>query len=299
LEGIIDEYSIDYKIWLDRYNDWRWINSTGVIVSRDTNGSPTLMVGTYKDITTRKENELMLKNAKNSAEKKVLHKTEFLSNLNHELRTPLTIILGNSESLLYSDVSNELKPFLKTINRAALQLLELIEEIVDISKIDEDKVKASMEWINSRDFFSNIYHYHKDLAKDKGIDFDFRMDSDFPETIKTDPKLMKKICNNLLVNAIKFTKEGSVRFTISVDTEKQLGQIRVKDTGIGIPKEKQQMIFERFSQADSSSKRRYGGTGLGLSIAKSAADILNAKIQVESEVNQGSTFILTFNLNQM
>jgi signal transduction histidine kinase len=125
------------------------------------------------------------------------------------------------------------------------------------------------------------------------------MDSDFPETIKTDPKLMKKICNNLLVNAIKFTKEGSVRFTISVDTEKQLGQIRVKDTGIGIPKEKQQMIFERFSQADSSSKRRYGGTGLGLSIAKSAADILNAKIQVESEVNQGSTFILTFNLNQM
>jgi PAS domain S-box-containing protein len=299
LEGIIDEYSIDYKIWLDRYNDWRWINSTGVIVSRDTNGSPTLMVGTYKDITTRKENELMLKNAKNSAEKKVLHKTEFLSNLNHELRTPLTIILGNSESLLYSDVSNELKPFLKTINRAALQLLELIEEIVDISKIDEDKVKASMEWINSRDFFSNIYHYHKDLAKDKGIDFDFHMDSDFPETIKTDPKLMKKICNNLLVNAIKFTKEGSVRFTISVDTEKQLGQIRVKDTGIGIPKEKQQMIFERFSQADSSSKRRYGGTGLGLSIAKSAADILNAKIQVESEVNQGSTFILTFNLNQM
>ena len=109
---------------------------------------------------------------------------------------------------------------------------------------------------------------------------------------------MKKICNNLLGNAFKFTKEGSVIFTISADIEKQKGQITVKDTGIGIPKEKQQMIFERFSQADSSCKRRYGGTGLGLSIAKSAADILNATIQVESEVNQGSNFTLTFNLNQ-
>jgi len=299
LEGIIDEYSIDYKIWIDQYNDWRWINSTGVIVSRDRDGSPTLMVGTYKDITTRKENELMLKNAKISAEEKVQHKTEFLSNLNHELRTPLTLIMGNSESLLYSDVDKELKPFLKTINRAALQLLELIEEIVDISKIDEGKVKASLEQLNSRDFFSEIYHYHKDLAKDKGIAFDFHMDRDFPETIKTDPKLIKKICNNLLGNAIKFTKEGAVTFTVSIDTKKQQGQIQVKDTGIGIPKEKQQMIFERFSQADSSSKRRYGGTGLGLSIAKSAADILNAKIHVESEVNQGSTFTLTFNLNQL
>jgi signal transduction histidine kinase len=206
--------------------------------------------------------------------------------------------LGNSESLLYSDVSNELKPFLKTINRAALQLLELIEEIVDISKIDEGKVKVSTEWINSRDFFSEIYHYHKELAKDKEIGFDLQMDSNFPEMIKTDPKLMKKVCNNLLGNAIKFTKEGAVTFIVSLVSEKQKGQIQVKDTGIGIPKEKQQMIFERFSQADSSSKRRYGGTGLGLSIAKSAADILNAKIQVESEVNQGSTFTLTFPLNQ-
>ena len=299
LEGIIDEYSIDYKIWLDPYNDWRWINSTGVIVSHDKNGAPILMVGTFKDITTRKENELMLKNAKISAEKKVQHKTEFLSNLNHELRTPLTIIMGNSESLLYSDVDKELKPFLKTINRAALQLLELIEEIVDISKIDEGKIKASMERLNSWDFFSEIYHYHKGLAKDKGIDFDFHMDSDFPETFRTDPKLMKKICNNLLGNAIKFTKEGAVTLIVSIDKEKQLGQIQVKDTGIGIPKEKQQMIFERFSQADSSSKRRYGGTGLGLSIAKSAADILNSKIHVESEVNQGSIFTLAFPLNQM
>ena len=102
----------------------------------------------------------------------------------------------------------------------------------------------------------------------------------------------------MLGNAIKFTKEGAVTLIVSLVSKKQKGQIQVKDTGIGIPKEKQQMIFERFSQADSSSKRRYGGTGLGLSIAKSAADILNAKIQVESEVNQGSTFTLTFPLNQ-
>src|SRR6056297_841747 len=111
------------------------------------------MVGTFKDITTRKETELMLQNAKKSAEKKVKSKSEFLSNLNHELRTPLTIIMGNAESLIYSDVDKALKPFLKTIYRAALQLLELIEEIVDISKIDEGKVKAMMEQINSWDFF--------------------------------------------------------------------------------------------------------------------------------------------------
>ncbi len=299
LEGITDDYSVDYKIWLDKYDDWRWINSTGVIIDWDKNGSPTLMVGTFKDITTRKETELMLKNAKNSAERKVKSKTEFLSNLNHELRTPLTIILGNSESLIYSDVDKELKPFLKTINRAALQLLELIEEIVDISKIDEGKVKPSMEIVDSEDFFTQIYEYHKSLAQDKAIDFIYKMDSNFPETIKTDPKLIKKICNNLIGNAIKFTKKGYVKFNVTTDKTKQLCKIIVEDSGIGIPKEKQKMIFERFSQADSSSKRRYGGTGLGLSIAKSAADILNAKIEVISKINLGSTFTLSFDLNQM
>ena len=294
LEGLREDYSIDYKIWLDSQMDWRWINSTGVIVSRDKNGSPTLMLGTYKDITARKETELMLKNARASAEMMIKNKSEFLSNLNHELRTPLTIIMGNSESLLYSDVDNELKPFLKTINRAALQLLELIEEIVDISKIDEGKIKAEMKEVKTKRFFASIYEYYKGLADEKGLDFSLKIAPDFPPSIRTDSKLMKKICNNLIGNAIKFTKEGFVTLSLSMDQSRQRCLFKVEDSGIGIPKEKQAMIFERFSQADSSSKRRYGGTGLGLSIAKSAADILKAQIHVQSEVSKGSVFTLSF-----
>lgn|GEM_PF-1243867 len=294
LEGLREDYSIDYKIWLDSQMDWRWINSTGIIVSRDQKGSPTLMLGTFKDITARKETEMMLKNARTSAEMMVKNKTEFLSNLNHELRTPLTIIIGNSESLLYEDVDNDLKPFIKTIHRAALQLLELIEEIVDISKIDEGKIKAEMKTIKTRPFFTAMYEYYKSLADEKGLDFSLNIDPDFQELIRTDPKLLKKICNNLIGNAIKFTKEGFVALSLSMDEQRQICLFQVEDSGIGIAKEKQTMIFERFSQADSSSKRRYGGTGLGLAIAKSAADILKARIHVQSEVSKGSVFTLAF-----
>ncbi len=290
LEGLTDEFSIDYKIWLNAQADWRWINSTGVIIDRDHQGRPTLMVGTYKDITGRKETELLLKNAKTSAEKKVKNKTEFLSNLNHELRTPLTIIIGNSETLLYSDIKNEYKGFIKTLHRSALKLLELIEEIVDLSKIDEDKIKPKYVSIKSREFFSDIYEYHKELAEKKGIELLFNISEDFPEHIQSDPKLLSKICNNLLGNAIKFTSQGFV--SLDVSYEKPSYVIKVTDTGIGIAKEKLAMIFERFSQADSSSKRRYGGTGLGLAIAESAATILKGKIEVESELKKGSSFSL-------
>jgi PAS domain S-box-containing protein len=288
IEGLKTEYSIDYKVWLDSRNDWRWINSTGFIASKDKNGNPKVMVGTYKDITESKENELILKNAKKSAEKQVKYKAEFLSNLNHELRTPLTIILGNSESLMYTDMDKELKGFIKTIHRAASQLLEIIEDIVDISKVDEGNVKADIVEIQTAAFFEDLLTYYSELTDNAGLQFIYEMSDDFPETFRTDPKMFKKVCNNIVGNAVKFTKKGYVK--LLVESEETEYIITVSDTGIGIPEEKQDIIFERFTQADSSSRRRYGGTGLGLAIAKSAIDILEGRIELESESGKGSIF---------
>ncbi len=288
IEGLRKDYSIDYKIWLDSHNDWRWINSTGFIVERDEAGNPLTMVGTYKDITETKENELMLENARKSAERQVKNKAEFLSNLNHELRTPLTIILGNTEMLMYSDMDKELKSFIKTTNRAANQLLEIIEDIVDLSKIDEGSVKAQLQVLESRAYFEEICEYHKELADNAGLGFSCEISSAFPETFTTDPKLFKKICNNIVGNAVKFTKEGQVTLSATIEGNEYV--VSISDTGIGIPEEKLPVIFNRFTQADSSSKRRYGGTGLGLAIVKSAIDILGGRVTVTSELGKGSTF---------
>jgi len=292
LEGLINEYSIDYKIWLDSARDWRWIIESGKMISRDVNGNPLLMVGSYVDITERKENELLLENAKRAAEKANKNKSEFLANLNHELRTPLTIILGNTETLLHSDMERELKGFLKRINHSAKQLLELINDIVDISKIDEGNIKPERKEVSSDAFFGELNLLMTELAQKNGIDYRFNTTDAFPETFHTDPKLLNKILSNLIKNSIKFTDDGDVLLTADKSDEKNEYVFTVEDTGIGIPSNKQKEIFDRFVQVDSSSKRKYQGTGLGLAIVKSAVESLDGSIDLESQPGEGSRFTI-------
>ncbi|MBE8724270.1 response regulator [Flavobacterium hungaricum] len=223
------------------------------------------------------------------------YKSEFLANMSHELRTPLNSILLLSR--LLSENNNETMnteeiEFAKVIQSSGNSLLGLIDEILDLSKIEAGKMDLEFLDISTKEITDSLHNLFYLVAKEKGINFEI-IAKDAPIVIKTDKMRLEQILKNLISNAIKFTEKGTVSLEIKVNTDDdKIICFIVKDTGIGIPLEKQPLIFEAFQQADGSTKRKYGGTGLGLSISRELAKLLRGEIVLHSKVNEGSTFTL-------
>lgn len=224
------------------------------------------------------------------------YKSEFLANMSHELRTPLNSILLLSRLLSENNDKNmndEQIEFASVIQSSGNGLLGLIDEILDLSKIEAGKMELEFIDIATKEITDNLKALFNEVAKQKNIEFNIITD-DAPLVLKTDKVRLEQILKNLLSNAIKFTAKGAVTLEIKKHpNNEKLVCFMVKDTGIGIPYEKQPLIFEAFQQADGSTKRKYGGTGLGLSISRELAKLLKGEISLKSELNQGSEFTLT------
>ena len=223
------------------------------------------------------------------------YKSEFLANMSHELRTPLNSILLLSRLLSENNDANmnaEQVEFAKVIQSSGNGLLGLIDEILDLSKIEAGKMDLELLDISINEITDTLKDLFSEVAKSQNIEFKIITD-EAPLVIKTDKMRLEQILKNLISNAIKFTSEGSVTLEIKKDSaDDKTVSFMVKDTGIGIPVEKQPLIFEAFQQADGSTKRKYGGTGLGLSISRELAKLLHGEITLTSKVKQGSVFTL-------
>ncbi len=223
------------------------------------------------------------------------YKSEFLANMSHELRTPLNSILLLSRLLSENNnqtMNNEEIEFAKVIQSSGNSLLGLIDEILDLSKIEAGKMDLEFLDVSTKEITDTLYNLFYLVAKEKNINFEI-IATEAPIVIKTDKMRLEQILKNLISNAIKFTEKGTVSLEIKIDDDNdKVICFIVKDTGIGIPLEKQPLIFEAFQQADGSTKRKYGGTGLGLSISRELAKLLRGEIVLHSKVNEGSSFTL-------
>ena len=230
------------------------------------------------------------------------YKSEFLANMSHELRTPLNSILLLSRLLAEnneSNLSNEQIEYAQVIQSSGTGLLSLIDEILDLSKIEAGKMELEYAAVSVREVVSGLQALFAPVAKDKGLEWQVQVDHAVPALIETDRMRLEQILKNLISNALKFTAKGSVALTIAPLQDKpSFISFAVRDTGIGIPKEKQQLVFEAFQQADGSTKRRFGGTGLGLSISRELAKILGGEIKLTSEPGAGSEFVVYIPTNK-
>ncbi len=232
------------------------------------------------------------------------YKSEFLANMSHELRTPLNSILILSQVLASNrnnNLDNKQIEASKAIHTAGSELLTLINEILDLSKVEAGKMEIVMEEVGLSEVIEGVRRMFKDVAENKGIAFEITVDPALPASIHTDAQRVQQILRNLLTNAFKFTHRGGVSLTVSRPSSaialtrgeaKDLVAFAVKDDGIGIAEDKQEEIFKAFQQADGSTSRTYGGTGLGLSISKELTRLLGGTIHLESKLGEGSTFTL-------
>lgn len=221
-------------------------------------------------------------------------KSEFLANMSHEIRTPMNAIIGFSELLAEENLSEQQMTFLSTVLNSSRNLLQLINDILDFSKIEAGKLQTEIIECNFEQFVGDVDSFLGPIAREKGLNFQILRCSDLPAVIYTDPIRLRQCLVNLTGNAIKFTSQGHVYINISTErgVDKDYVRFDVEDTGIGIPEDKQDSIFEAFTQADGSTTRKFGGTGLGLTITKQLVELLGGSIRVESTMDKGSVFTI-------
>src|ERR1700730_14078909 len=249
-----------------------------------------------EEIVEREDTQAKLQLAIAAAEAASESKSEFLANMSHEIRTPLNGVMGMTDLALDTELTKEQREYLETVKMSADSLVTVINDILDFSKIEAGKIDLDVLDFNLRDSLEATLKTLALRAHEKGLELLCEVAAEVPEAVRGDSGRLRQIVVNLVGNAIKFTSEGEVALgvrTLETEGEKRLLQFTVSDTGIGIPLAKQELIFEPFSQADSSTTRKYGGTGLGLTISTRFVGMMGGKIWVESEPGRGTRFHFT------
>lgn len=294
LDGLRSQFELEHRL-RHRDGSYRWILSRGSLI-RDIYGVAARMVGIHIDTTDRKRTEDELRAAKEAAEAASKAKSEFLANMSHEIRTPMNGVLGTTELLLNSTLTDKQRHLASTVHRSGRTLLAIINDILDFSKIEAGKLDLECVGFDVSQLLDESLELFMEAARRKHLHLTQQVDERVPRYLKGDPVRLRQILMNLLSNAMKFTETGGVSLTADyvsgTPTHAQL-RISVTDTGIGIPPAAKVRIFDAFAQADGSTTRRYGGTGLGLSIAKQLVGLMGGSITVESESGRGSTFSFT------
>jgi signal transduction histidine kinase/ActR/RegA family two-component response regulator len=245
------------------------------------------------EIQHGKKIEAELKEAKDKAEKMSLAKGEFLANMSHEIRTPMNGVIGTLQLLEGTKLDVEQKEFVETAHKSADALLAILNDILDISKIEAGKLSFENIAFDFKQIVKDIVVLYSLKSEQQGVLLVQEIDSDLPESLLGDPTRIRQIIVNLVSNALKFTRQGEVKVSIDVvknNTESVDVKITVSDTGIGIPKAALETLFNAFTQADGSTTRKYGGTGLGLAIVSQLVDMMGGSLGVESEEGKGSAF---------
>lgn len=287
--------SIERETWPDRPDSWC---STTKLPLYDPRGRIVGTFGISRDITDLIAAEQALRDARDSADRANASKSEFLANMSHEIRTPMNGIIGMTELLSHTPLKEDQRSFVEMIEQSAKSLLRVINDILDFSKIEAGKLDLEFRPFDLRRCVTHAARILAVRASAKQVELILEIEPDVPNALCGDADRLRQILVNLVGNAIKFTSQGEISIRVAVahgpptHTDYTL-HFSVRDTGIGIPPDKQRTIFESFVQADVSTTRQYGGTGLGLSISSQLVEMMRGKIWLESEVGVGSTFHFT------
>ena len=290
-------YDVEYRL-LKRNGEYSYYYATGETV-RDTDGHAIYTAGALMDITEEKNNLIAINRMREMAETANRTKSAFLANMSHEIRTPMNSIIGFSELAMYGDASKKTREYLSNIKESAEWLLSIINDILDISKIESGKIELENIPFDLPDIFAHCHSVILPKAREKGITLYCYAEPSVGKKLLGDPIRLRQVLINLLSNAVKFTNVGAVKLFASIKNtgEDQITiHFEIKDSGIGMSPANITKIFEPFMQADSSITRKFGGTGLGLTITKSIIELMGGALFVESTVGVGSkfSFELTF-----
>lgn len=253
------------------------------------------LTGMILDITRLKKNEIELEEARNKAEELANVKQDFLANMSHEIRTPMNAIIGFSDVLTETNLTDDQEDYVNSIRSSAENLLVIINDILDFSKIEAGKFHIESEFFNVQELLKNLEKIFQLKSKEKKIKYIQKSDKTLPAIIKGDGTRLNQILINLLSNAVKFTDQGSVMFfteVLNANDDQLTLRFTIEDSGIGIPKDFVKSLFDSFSQASNNFSGKHGGTGLGLSIVSKLVNLMDGKIHVESEEGVGSTFMV-------
>ena len=286
-------YQIEYRLrHADGSLHWMWEN--GAATRDDADGAVRWLDGVILDISERRQMEEELRQAKENAEQAAAARASFVANMSHEIRTPMNAILGFTDVLLDTPLGDDQRRHLDTVRRQGRALLRLLNEILDKAKLDKGAMELEPADYNLLALVDELSSTYGNSARSKGLAIDVRYDPALPPWLHGDELRMRQVLSNLLDNAIKFTAAGQVSLEVS-KLDQQL-HLMVQDTGIGIPPERLEAIFDPFTQADASMTRRYGGTGLGTTISRQLVALMGGRIWAASQQGMGTTFHVTLPL---